>query len=49
LLPVTLFERQRERKARKLARLLVTLDDGVRSERREPPRKSLRAALSGAR
>ena len=42
-------DRRRERKARKLARLLQTLDDSARAARREPPRKSLRASLGGAR
>jgi hypothetical protein len=49
LLLMTLIERRRERKARKLARLLVALDDTARVERCEPPRRSLRASLSGAR
>jgi hypothetical protein len=49
LLPVSLLDRRRERKARQLARLLVALDDTARVARREPPRKSLRASLSGAR
>ena len=42
-------DRRRERKARKLARLLQTLDDSARAARREPPRRSLRASLGGAR
>ena len=42
-------DRRRERKARKLARVLQTLDDSARVARREPPRKSLRASLGGAR
>jgi hypothetical protein len=42
-------DRRRERKARKLARLLQALDDSARVARREPPRKSLRASLGGAR
>ena len=46
---MSLIERRRERKARKLARLLVALDDSARVERREPPRRSLRASLSGVR
>jgi hypothetical protein len=46
---VSLADRRRERKARKLARLLVALDDGVRVERRRPPRRTLRQSLSGAR
>jgi hypothetical protein len=46
---MSLIERRRERKARKLARMLVALDDSARVERREPPRRSLRASLSGAR
>jgi hypothetical protein len=49
LLPVTLSERRRDRKVRKLARLLVALDDNARVARAEPPRKSLRASLGGAR
>jgi hypothetical protein len=49
VLLMTLIERRRERKARKLARLLVALDDTARVERREPRRRSLRASLSGAR
>jgi hypothetical protein len=49
LLLMSLIERRRERKARKLARLLVALDETARVERREPPRRSLRASLSGAR
>ncbi|MDX6397001.1 MAG: hypothetical protein QOJ43_409, partial [Gaiellaceae bacterium] len=40
---------RRERKARKLARLLLTLDDSARVARQEPPRRSLRASLGGAR
>ncbi len=42
-------DRRRDRKARKLARLLQTLDDSARAARHEPPRKSLRASLGGAR
>jgi hypothetical protein len=44
--PVSLADRRRERKARKLARLLVALDETARVTRNEPPRKSLRASLS---
>jgi hypothetical protein len=46
---VSFSDRRRERKARKLARLLQSLDDSARAARREPPRKSLRASLGGAR
>jgi len=46
---VSFSERRRERKARKLARLLQSLDDSARAARHEPPRKSLRASLGGAR
>jgi len=46
---VTLADRRRERKARKLARLLVALDETARVTRNEPARKSLRASLGGAR
>jgi hypothetical protein len=49
LLLMSLIERRRERKARKLARLLVALDDTARVERCEPRKRSLRASLSGAR
>ena len=42
-------DRRRDRKARKLARLLQALDDSARAARHEPPRKSLRASLGGAR
>ena len=45
----SLSSRRLDRKARKLARLLVALDDSVRAERREPPRSTLRASLSGLR
>jgi hypothetical protein len=46
---VSLSDRRRDRKARKLARLLQTLDDSARAARHEPPKKSLRASLGGAR
>jgi hypothetical protein len=46
---MTLIERRRERKVRKLARMLVALDDSVRVERRRPPRRTMRQSLSGAR
>jgi hypothetical protein len=46
---VTFSDRRRDRKARKLARLLLSLDESARAARREAPRKSLRASLGGAR
>ena len=46
---MTLIERRRDRKARKLARMLVALDDNARIERRRTPRRTLRQSLSGAR
>jgi hypothetical protein len=46
---VTLADRRRERKARKLARLLVALDETARASRNASPRRSLRASLGGAR
>jgi hypothetical protein len=46
---VSLADRRRERKARKLARLLVALDETARLARNGPPRRSLRASLGGAR
>jgi hypothetical protein len=49
MLPVSLTLRRRERKARKVARLLVSLDDTARTVRRAPQRRSLRASLGGAR
>ena len=49
MLPVSFISRRRERKARKLARLLVSLDDTARTVRHAPPRRSLRASLGGAR
>jgi hypothetical protein len=49
MLPVSLTTRRRERRARKLARLFVSLDDTARLARRVPPRRSLRASLGGAR
>jgi hypothetical protein len=49
MLPVSFTTRRRERKARKLARLLVSLEDAARTARRVPPRRSLKASLGGAR
>ncbi len=44
--PMLLFASRRERKALKLARLLVALDDSARVARKRPPRKPLGASLS---
>jgi len=44
-----LRRRRQIRKATKLARVLVSLDDSARAARHEAPRKTLRASLSGAR
>ncbi|HEY7795830.1 MAG TPA: hypothetical protein VIA10_17630 [Gaiellaceae bacterium] len=46
---MSLIERRRDRKARKLARMLLALDDSARLERRRTPRRTLRQSLSGAR
>jgi hypothetical protein len=48
MLPVSLSERRRVRKARKLARLLVALDDASRERRSVPPRRT-RASLGVGR
>lgn len=45
MLPVSLSARLRERKVRKLARLLVSLDDTAREARHRPPRKPLSSSL----
>jgi hypothetical protein len=48
MMPV--FRRRRQlRKAERLARALVALDDCACERRRGQPRRSLRASLSGAR
>jgi hypothetical protein len=44
MLPVSLWSRRRERKARRIARLLVALDDASGSARR-PVRTRRRASL----
>jgi hypothetical protein len=44
MLPVSLSSRRRQRKARKLARLLVALDDTAR-ERKSPAAPRRRASL----
>jgi hypothetical protein len=44
VLPVSLSDRRRRRKARKLARLLVALDDASRAQR-APSRERRRASL----
>jgi hypothetical protein len=44
-----LRRRRQLRKAERLARLLVELDDCARERRRLRPRRTLRASLSGAR
>jgi hypothetical protein len=48
MLESVLRKRIRARKATRVARLLVELDEAAR-ERRRPPRRSLRASLGGAR
>jgi len=44
-----LRKRQAQRKAARLARALVELDEVARERRRRPPRRTLRASLGGAR
>jgi hypothetical protein len=39
MLSVSIFTSRRERKALKLARLLLELDDTARSARKRPPRR----------
>jgi hypothetical protein len=46
MVSVSLSARLRERKVRKLARLLVSLDDTARAERHQPPRKTVATSLS---
>ena len=45
LLPMVLFASRRERKALKLARLLLALDDSARYARKGLPRKPLGPSL----
>jgi len=44
--PMLLFTRRRDRKALKLARLLVQLDETARHDRKRPPRRTLGPSLS---
>ncbi len=46
MLPMLLFTSRRERKALKLARLLLALDESARHTREAPPQKPLRPSLS---
>ena len=45
MLPMLLFTSRRERKALKLARLLVALDDSARHARKRPRRRALGSSL----
>ena len=44
--PMLFFTSRRERKALKLARLLLELDESARVERKRPPRRRLGPSLS---
>jgi len=44
--PVLIFASRRERKALKLARLLVQLDESAREARKRPPRRRLGPSLN---
>ncbi len=46
MLPMSLSARLRQRKVRKVARLLVSLDDTAREARHQPPRKPPATSLS---
>jgi hypothetical protein len=46
---MSVSKRRRERKALKLARMLVALDDEARETRRWRPRRAYRAALGTGR